>query len=235
MPVQSSNDAAPWATSTSRPSIDTCARARARPRARSRVSGYGKSISVCPAGRHEEHLVPHRRGVDDEVGVATRRAASRPRREKTRASGECRAERGCAAPPAPIGRPAASAASPASDCRIGGGADHPAVADDERVHGARRRPRRRLRRPRPCGERSRSRRRSRVPRARARPPRRARPRRAAAGTPSRARVRRRRRSASRGESEYSTGSPSRPTSRVRPEIIRTRARPCTPRSRRSST
>src|SRR4051812_46439533 len=44
MPVQSSNDAAPWAARTSSPEITAPSAARAVA-----VSGYGRSTSVCPA------------------------------------------------------------------------------------------------------------------------------------------------------------------------------------------
>src|SRR3954468_21334793 len=96
-PVQSSNDAEPWATSTSNPSTTRAPRApAARPVA---VAGYGRSISVCPAPSSTRTL------WRSEVALTTRAASltsggQSPRREKRAASGTAAAN-AAAAPPSP--------------------------------------------------------------------------------------------------------------------------------------
>src|SRR5207302_10049839 len=107
-PVQSSNDAAPCATSTSRPSST---RAPARTAASAVADrGYGRSTSVCPG--------PTSSSTSSRTGVAfTTRSASLTsgghalRRENTRACGSA-SRNAAAAPPSPTitGR---SASSPA--------------------------------------------------------------------------------------------------------------------------
>ena len=87
-PVQSSNDAAPCATRTSSPST-TARRLRARRRrAPSRCSrGTAGRRAVWPGRGSNEHLVPHRRRVDDEVGVARlRRPVAAAREDALRAA-----------------------------------------------------------------------------------------------------------------------------------------------------
>ena len=158
------------------------------------AAAYARSTTVWPGARLDEQLVAHGRRVHDQVAARRRPAASRRAARERRA---CR--RGSAgasvraAPPAPI-RQARVASMPARISRSVLKPEHAAVAEDERVHGVARRPRRTRRRPPACAGSSRSRRRSRASGAR-RPPR-AGPRRRTPRSASRARPPRTRRSAS---------------------------------------
>ena len=77
-PVQSSNDAAPCATSTSRPSTTVAPGGRAAAACAVSRRRRGRQVDEGLArARLDEQLVPHGRRVHDEVGARSRPAASR--------------------------------------------------------------------------------------------------------------------------------------------------------------
>ena len=216
IPVQSSNDAAPWATSTSRPVITVApAVARGPRRRRLRVRQVDQRL---PLRERAEDVVALGRGVDDAGRRPPRRAASRPVARRPRASGERGAKRGGRAARAEDHRPLEPEAGrgspcPSSDPRCARRGRRACSPSRDRCPTA-------AAAAALCGA-SRSRPRSRARRARA-PPSSTRPSSTSSGTYAQSSPRAANAAfCIAGESECSTGLPISPTSWVRPLIIRT--------------
>ena len=146
-PVQSSNDAAPCATSTSRP--PTTRRAGCPRGVRGRAVRVRQLDERLSPRELDEHLVPLAASRGRRGRRRSPSGGQSPRREKTRACGS--ASRNAAAePPSPTitgrsaGSPSRIAASVVSPCTS-------PVPDHERVHGRQPARRRARRRPSLCG------------------------------------------------------------------------------------
>ena len=111
-PVQSSNDAAPWRDEHLEP-VDHRRAGRARRRAPSRVSRVRQVDERLALAQLDEHLVAHRRRVDDEVGSRATSGGQSPRRENTRALAAARAANAARGAAVADDRPAARTSSSA--------------------------------------------------------------------------------------------------------------------------
>ena len=102
-------------------------------RGRAAVGAVGEVDDGLLGPRLDEQLVGHRRRVHDEVGVARVRRPVAAAREDARLGGERREQRLRRA--ARADQAGARRLDPAEDLAVGVGAEHPAVAEDERVDG----------------------------------------------------------------------------------------------------